>query len=320
MKNIYLFAALLLLCAGCGGADNAPQGETPPPPPPPAKFTLTFDLSGGSGSFAPVTVDSGEVAAAPDGAPAKPQHCFLGWFADSAATAIFSFGDPVAKNATAYAGWRARHTVTLHNVGDAPQPLYVCDGDSLILAMPQKPDVSFVDWYADSAFTVRFGEVGILRRDTALYARWINALRIEVKRDRDFCLALQKPFTFFAAYEDEEGTYTNQIVYKERPLYGYQLDDSIYNGNSYHGGEADAACRSKGVGWYLPTECEFINMPLFNAQPPFHPFSVGSTYWTSSPQSSLDAIACEYNEVHWTLGCVERKTNRYKVRCVWRPQ
>jgi uncharacterized repeat protein (TIGR02543 family) len=327
MKSTFLFfAALPLLCAGCGGAGaEGSAGAEKETPPAPVKFTLSYNLNGGSGDFAPVTVDSGAVANAPSATPSKPDGCFTGWFADSAATAPFNFDAPVVASATVYAGWEKRHTVTLRNVGDAPQRLYVCDGDAVPLPMPEKPDVSFVDWYADSAYTVKFGGVGQLRGDTALYARWINALRVEVSERSFHCPLLEKTFTFFVAYEDEQGTYTNRMACKTRELYS-RHDDSIYNGSSYSGGEADSVCRSKGDGWYLPSGCEFGNFSFAKSETlPFQPFSIGSAYWTSSnTECSWDKASFTYCELStygdsWAIGRSDQN-KRYKVRCAWRPE
>jgi hypothetical protein len=226
---------------------------------------------------------------------------------------------------TIYAGWKKRHTVTLHNVSDAPQPLYVCDGDSLTLAMPQKPDVSFVDWYADSAFTVKFGGVTKASCDTTLYARWINALRVEVSEGDGYsCNGLRNPFTFFAAYEDEPGTYSNTIkpINPNIAVGDYWEENGDYytiKGSNYSGGAADATCRSKGEGWYLPSKCEFSRMMRNNTQP-FQPFPDGVTYWTSSAVGDY-AVSYEKckDESCWTIG-QKRNTDRHKVRCVWRPQ
>lgn len=323
MKNISVFsAALLLLCAGCGGRDGATDtGADTTKTPEPARFTLSYELSGGSGDFPPVAVDSGAAAAAPGGEPGRAAYCFAGWFADSSATSPFNFGAPVTKNLTAYAGWRKQHTVTLLSVGEEPQVQYVCDGDSMLLAEPAKDSVSFVGWYADSAFTVKFEGAKNLRRDTALYARWIRALRIDVTEYSATCNGMMNPFTFFAAYEDEPGTYSNKVSGSIHPTY-YPDDngnDYSVNGNNYIGGEAIAACRSKGDGWYLPSSCEFSNM-AFLKKPPFQPFPNGATYWTSTKIGS-DAKSYSSSEVDnaWIIGTVS-STNRYKVRCAWRPE
>jgi uncharacterized repeat protein (TIGR02543 family) len=330
MKNSFvLAAALLFLCAGCGSADNTSAGEgtgtgadttktQPTPPPPPTKFTLTYDLTGGSGSFAPVVADSGDVVSAPAGNPDKPAHCFTGWFADSAATAAFDFGTPVRRNLTVYAGWKKQHTVTLLNAGDGPQHLPVCDGDTVLLAVPAKDNVSFVGWYGDSTYSVRFGSIGQLRSDTVLYARWINGIKVNAEADGYSCNGINNPFVFFVAYEDEDGTYSNKIKEKSSvPLWDEEYNYYNVTGRNYTGGEADAACRSKGNGWYLPSQCEFSSMKNATALL-FQPLLREVAYWNAG--TGGDGWSDTYEMFDgWSALDTDRNDRKHKVRCVWRP-
>jgi uncharacterized repeat protein (TIGR02543 family) len=331
MKNSSLFLAALLFCAaGCGRTDSAtdadpgadPGADTAQVQRPPATFTVSFALNGGSGDFAPVALDSGGAAGAPTAAPERAAHCFTGWFADSAATVKFDFGAPVRENVTAYAGWKRRHTVTLVNAGDALQRQTVCDGDTLTLAMPQKLDASFVDWYVDSGFTERFGGDCPVSSDTVLYARWVRALRIEVNEYSSSCPGYRNPFVFFAAYEDEEGTYSNELKSEEWSGAEVDKDGNYYSvtGSYSTGGEADAVCRAKGSGWYLPSKCEFSRMIRLTTPQPYQPFQNKTHYWTGTTYDASSAVSYESdstNTLYW-IG-EKRNTDRYKVRCVWRP-
>ncbi|MBQ9900754.1 MAG: InlB B-repeat-containing protein, partial [Acholeplasmatales bacterium] len=74
-----------------------------------AKYTVTFDLNGGTGTFASQTILSGNLATKPTGEPTKEDNNYLyefvDWYKDSEAKVKFDFTTPITDNTIIYAGW-----------------------------------------------------------------------------------------------------------------------------------------------------------------------------------------------------------------------
>lgn len=67
------------------------------------RYTVTFNLNGGNGLVAPVTVEHGETISAPDYQGTKNDAMFAGWFTDIGGSSSYNFGTPVTSDMTLYA-------------------------------------------------------------------------------------------------------------------------------------------------------------------------------------------------------------------------
>lgn len=70
-----------------------------------AVCTVTFDLNGGEGEFAPIAVDYGQRAVRPEAEPAMGSFSFTGWYTDRGCTQPYDWNAPVTGSITLYAGW-----------------------------------------------------------------------------------------------------------------------------------------------------------------------------------------------------------------------
>ena len=114
MKNrnsfaILAFSAAFLLAACGGGASSSPASSSQPPAssssaaPSVTKFTVTFDVDGGS-SVPAQQVEAGAKANRPAN-PTKLGCDFDDWYRDPAKTMKFDFDMAITANTTVYANW-----------------------------------------------------------------------------------------------------------------------------------------------------------------------------------------------------------------------
>ncbi len=66
-------------------------------------YTVAFNVNGGSGAVASVTVQHGQAVAAPDYQGDKNGGMFAGWFTDIGGSSSYNFGTPVTSDMTLYA-------------------------------------------------------------------------------------------------------------------------------------------------------------------------------------------------------------------------
>ena len=148
-----------------------------------SKYTLTFDLNGGSGSFAPITFNHGTSATIPLSTPRKTGHTFLGWAESAGALqAELNPGD-IYKNTystTLYAIWSPdRFSIKFNANGgkDAPksqEKLYDIDL-RLSAVKPKRDGFKFMGWAeAPEALEPKFaaGSTYTENRSITLYAIW----------------------------------------------------------------------------------------------------------------------------------------------------
>ncbi len=151
-----------------------------------AKYTVTFDVNGGEGSFTPLTFSFGGSATLPTAAPTKTGFDFLGWAeSPDAVTAEYTSGSAYAYNrsATLYAVWSAhKYKVTFVANGgtNAPAAQYKLHNTDLRLSAvkPIMEGYVFLGWAESTDALEPAYKAGTLyteNRDITLYALWTPA-------------------------------------------------------------------------------------------------------------------------------------------------
>ena len=123
-----------------------------------SKYTVTFDLNGGTGSISPITFSFGSFATIPSATPTRNGYTFAGWSENAASVAAeFAAGDKYTHNrsTTLYAVWNPnKYKITFNANGGTGAPaaqdkLY--DTDLRLSAVkPVKEGFKFLGW-AESA-------------------------------------------------------------------------------------------------------------------------------------------------------------------------
>lgn len=143
------------------------------------RYTVSFDLNGGTGTIADQTVVSGERAQEPATNPTRSNYRFDGWYLEQAGTTAYNFNNAVTANFRLYAKWTRLYTVTFnYNYTGAPAATAstVPAGESAI--RPQDPsrgtDYIFAGWFTDAAATTPYA-FGAVNANTTVYAGWSEA-------------------------------------------------------------------------------------------------------------------------------------------------
>ena len=147
-------------------------------------YTVRFDLNGGSGEAAPVTVVMGETVG--DSMPSDPSRTgykFIGWNTkEDGSGIVFDKNTVVTGDITVYAQWSHRNdTVTLYtlhyesNGGTSySDELYAYGATVKLDKEPTREGYDFTGWYSDKALTKEIASVRITK-DTTVYAGWRKA-------------------------------------------------------------------------------------------------------------------------------------------------
>ncbi len=132
MKKTLITLLMVLLCAmliiSCA---NEPKDEgsstTPSGTPSTSSYTVTFNLNGGTGTFAPVSVEPGKTIDAPANKPTKTNGVFKFWSKNG--TDEFKFDTAITENTTLTAVWQT--TFAVGDTGPAGGYIfYDCDADN----------------------------------------------------------------------------------------------------------------------------------------------------------------------------------------------
>ena len=150
-------------------------------------FAVTFETFGGT-DIAPQSVEFGKTATKPTD-PTKDGYIFAGWYTDSGLTAIFSFGEAVAKSITLFAKWIDASVPTFTVTFEADGG---CSVDSQTVepgknatkpADPTRDGLVFAGWYTDVDCTTVFDFDGPITKDIVLYAKWIVSFTVTFEAD-----------------------------------------------------------------------------------------------------------------------------------------
>ncbi len=158
------------------------------------KYTVSFNLNGGTGSIDSQQVAEGGKATRPTTDPTKAADAentyeFAGWFKDAGLTTEFDFATETINSATTiYAKWTAtpipvtRYTVTFNlngGTGSIADQQIIEGGKVTKPADPTKTATAsetyeFAGWYKDAGLTTKFDfENDTITTATTLYAKWI---------------------------------------------------------------------------------------------------------------------------------------------------
>lgn len=149
------------------------------------QFTITFDLNGGSGTTpASVIKAEGLVIALPDGTgltPAVGKEELLGW-GDAADATTYSMTHEVTEDATLYAIWGDKFTITYDANGGTGtiDAVTVSEGTSVTLSdgtgLTAPEDKEFAGWGSTSlAEEADIESPYTVTEDVTLYAVWADA-------------------------------------------------------------------------------------------------------------------------------------------------
>ncbi len=146
------------------------------------KFTVDFDMNGHGAKPQAQTVTPGGHATRPVNDPTAEGWKFEGWYTTAAGDTEFNFGaTAINADTTVYAKWTKLVKVTFtHNGrhGYVEDDIYWITRGSTITRPDPDPectfdkDHTFLNWYADSAFTTLFDFTKGIDVDTIIYAKW----------------------------------------------------------------------------------------------------------------------------------------------------
>jgi uncharacterized repeat protein (TIGR02543 family) len=146
------------------------------------KFTVDFDMNGHGTKPQAQTVTPGGHATRPVNDPTAEGWKFEGWYTTAAGDTEFNFGaTAINADTTVYAKWTKLVKVTFtHNGrhGYVEDDIYWITRGSTITRPDPDPectfdkDHTFLNWYADSAFTTLFDFTKGIDVDTIIYAKW----------------------------------------------------------------------------------------------------------------------------------------------------
>ena len=123
-----LLAAMLIV--SCDGSSKEPKSETPaetPTTPTTSTYTVTFDVNGGTGTFADKTTGTDGKVSKPETDPKKTNAVFLYWSKDKSTE--FDFDTALTERTTLYAVWKTEFSVG--DIGPAGGYIfYDCDADN----------------------------------------------------------------------------------------------------------------------------------------------------------------------------------------------
>lgn len=197
------------------------KNETPVPEP--TKFTVTFEVNGGS-AVAALTVEEGKLATKPADptkkATAEKTYEFAGWFTDAACTVAADFSKAISANVTFYAKWTEKDVVkpvtftitfdTIKKGASAVEALTVEIGK--VAAKPADPTLTgytFDAWYKDKALQYKFDFSEAITGDITLYANWkINTYTLKLESSYAQGVAGYSFTSFFTYTTNEAGVMT----------------------------------------------------------------------------------------------------------------
>jgi uncharacterized repeat protein (TIGR02543 family) len=145
-------------------------------------YTASFDAMGGS-PVPPATVGSGSPIPQPVN-PSRSGYTFVGWYADEAYLAPWSFSSSAYGlawgNVTLYARWEEEgtllHTVRFTAIGGSSTDAQVVSHGGRACAPPDpvRSGYTFAGWYADAPLSARWSFAdSAVTRDEMLHAAWL---------------------------------------------------------------------------------------------------------------------------------------------------
>ena len=298
MKKTLITLLMVLLCAMLViSCSNEPKDEgsstTPSGTPSTSSYTVTFNLNGGTGTFAPVSVEPGKTIDAPANKPTMTNGVFKFWSKNG--TDEFKFDTAITENTTLYAVWNT--TFAVGDTGPAGGYIfYDCDADN----NDGQNDGAGTDGLKSSVCGWRYLEAApsdLTSADgataTFVFGYYYASGYNQVLSSGNTAIGTGKKNT--KALVDAMGTLARTADYGETTTDQYAARlCTTYRG----GGLSD---------WFLPSKDELVAM--YNKKDTIGGFSA-ARYWSSSESSVNYARYC-----HFSTGEGEdTRANSYRVR------
>ena len=297
-----LLAAMLFI--SCDNSTSEPKKEdsstTPTETPTtPAEqktsYTVTFNLNGGEGTFAPITVESGKTIDAPTSKPTMTNGAFKFWSKNG--TDEFEFDTEITENTTLTAVWK-----TTFEVGDTGPAggyiFYDCDADN----NDGKNDGAGTDGLKSSVCGWRYLEAApsdLTSSDgttaTFVFGYYYASGYKQVLSSGNTAIGTGKKNT--KALVEAMGTIARTADYGETTTDQYAARlCTTYRG----GGLSD---------WFLPSKDELVAM--YNKKDTIGGFA-DAVYWSSSEESNSANYVTYCNFTNGTFYNI--RGNSYRVR------
>ena len=158
------------------------------PPAPTQKYTITFEVDGGS-AVSPIQVDAG-THYTPTASPAKTGFTFAGWYKDAAFNNPWVNGTAVNSDITLYAKWTPNapvsdYTVTFNPNGGnvSPTSRTQAAGTSMTLPIPTRDGYTFDGWFSTASGGTKYDNpYTVTASNITMYAHW-TAVSITITFD-----------------------------------------------------------------------------------------------------------------------------------------
>ena len=171
----------------------------------PNKYTISFNVNGGSGSIPSISKKFGETYGSLTSPSSRDGYDFLGWYTEGGAKITKDTVMNQAKDHTLHARWQIRkYAVTLCANGGSPNSAIQVNHNGTYGAMtsPSRDGHAFAGWYTEGGKKVEMGSKIVKNANHTLYAHW-TAKQYTVSFDsQGGGLASPKTVTYNEKYGD----------------------------------------------------------------------------------------------------------------------
>lgn len=236
-------------------------------------YTVSYNVNGGSGSFATQTKKTNETIYLYSAKPVRNGYSFLSWNTNAAGTGTnYNPGAAYSTNAnlSLYAKWRLNNTITYDaNGGESPPPKQEKQyqvATTISTMQPTRDGYAFVKWNTKANGTgtnYTPGQTYSTDADLVLYAIWektatiysVTAVRCDANGDEDdegnYCLV--ECVWALLNSEGESGTVTGIVT----PQVGGQPANFTFGGASTGQGGTAVALVGQGNGQYIDEDMQY---------------------------------------------------------------
>ena len=155
-------------------------------------------------------------------APEQTGKVFNGWYKNAELTEQFDFGSIITGNTSIYARWENLYTVTFKNGSTTLSTATVQDG--LAVKKPANPTMDnkvFAGWYSDAECTKEFDFGHGIKKDTTVYAKFVNAAHTVKFMNGTTELSTQE------VQENAKVTKPTEVPTREGKRFAYWADDEV---------------------------------------------------------------------------------------------
>jgi len=138
-------------------------------------YTISFVSNGGT-DVESITQDFNSTVLAPP-IPTKVGHTFIGWYANSDLSTIYTFDKMPSYSIILYAKWEIKENTLVFNSNGGSEIPAVTQDFQTIVNPPENPTkigYTFSGWYDDINFTTEYIITTMPAESLTLYAKWTN--------------------------------------------------------------------------------------------------------------------------------------------------